>query len=159
MSVFTKKVRGFRLLDLIGVGLLVVIILGVYLAKTMAGRERAEIASVERQIAAEKARIRLLQAEVAHLEQPGRIERLAVTYLRMETVPANREASAEQLIDLAQKGPAPKSEAPSAVAAMVDGGNHTPGVPPPPPAEANPVRVADAGPAKPAVTPAVEATR
>ena len=144
MSVFSRRVRGFRLVDLVGVGLLVLIILGVYLAKTMAGRERAEIAKIERQIKAEKARIRLLQAEVAHLEQPGRIERLAVTYLKMETVPANREAAADQLIDLAHAGPAPKAEAPSAVAAMVDGDNHMPGVPPPPPPEANPVRVAQA---------------
>ena len=79
MSVFTRRIRGFRLVDLVGVALLVFIILGVYLAKTMAGRERAEIATIERQIKSEKARIRLLQAEVAHIEQPGRIERLEVT--------------------------------------------------------------------------------
>jgi cell division protein FtsL len=144
VNVFAKRVRGFRLVDLVGVGLLVVLILGVYLAKTMAGRERAEIAGIERQISAEKARIRLLQAEVAHLEQPGRIERLAVTYLKMETVPANREASADQLAVLAVSGPAPKSKAPSAVAALVSGAGQTPGVPPPPPAFANPVRVAEA---------------
>ena len=144
MSVFTRKVRGFRLVDLVGVGLLVLIILGVYLAKTMAGRERAEIAKVERQIRTEKARIRLLQAEVAHLEQPGRIERLAVTYLKMETVGAHREASVDQIIDVARAGPPKKAEAPSAVAAMVNGGNSIPGVPPPPPPEATPVRVAQA---------------
>ncbi|HEY0646505.1 cell division protein FtsL [Phenylobacterium sp.] len=150
MSVFTRKVRGFRLVDLVGLGLLVVIILGVYLAKTMAGRERAEIAKVERQIKAEKARIRLLQAEVAHLEQPGRIERLAVTYLKMETVGAHREATVEQIIDVARAGPPKKAKAPSAVAAMVTGGDAIPGVPPPPPPEANPVRVAEAVvPAKP----------
>ena len=150
MCVVTRRIRGFRLVVLVGIGLLVVIILGVYLAKTMAGRERAEIATIERQIKTEKARIRLLQAEVAHLEQPGRIERLAVTYLKMETVPANREASADQLIDLAIAGPAPKAEAPSAVAAMVEGNNHVPGVPPPPPPEAHPVRVAEADATPPA---------
>ncbi|MBL8772724.1 MAG: cell division protein [Phenylobacterium sp.] len=150
MSVFTKRVRGFRLVDLIGVGLLVVLILGVYLAKTMAGRERAQIATVERQIAAEKARIRLLQAEVAHLEQPGRLERLAATFLKMEMVPANREATADQLIDLARAGPAPKAEHPSPVAAMVAQADHVPGVPPPPPAEAAPVRVAQAATLAPA---------
>ncbi|MBL8552809.1 MAG: cell division protein [Phenylobacterium sp.] len=157
MSVFSKKVRGFRLLDLIGVGFLIALILGVYLAKTMAGRERAEIASVEREIRTERSRIRLLQAEVAHLEQPGRIERLAATYLKMETVPANREARADELPGLAKAGPAPASKAPSAVAAMVDGGNHVPGVPPPPPPEANPVRVAQAAPV--VATPAAGAAR
>ena len=144
MSVFTRRVRGFRLVDLVGVGLLVTLILGVYLAKTMAGRERAEIAKIERQIKVEKARIRLLQAEVAHLEQPGRLERLSVTYLKMEPVTAHREATADQIIDLARAGPPKKAKAVSAVAGMVDGSNSIPGVPPPPPVEANPVRVAQA---------------
>lgn len=144
MSVFTRRVRGFRLVDLVGVGLLVTVILGVYLAKTMAGHERAEIATIERQIKAEKARIRLLQAEVAHLEQPGRLERLSVTYLKMEPVTAHREATPDQIIDLARAGPPKKAKAVSAVAAMVDGANVVPGVPPPPPPEANPVRVAQA---------------
>jgi cell division protein FtsL len=151
MSVFSRRVRGFRLVDLVGVGLLVLIILGVYLAKTMAGRERAEIAKIERQIKTEKARIRLLQAEVAHLEQPGRIERLAVTYLKMETVGAHREASVDQIIDVARAGPPKKAKAPSAVAAMVNGNDAIPGVPPPPPPEANPVRVAEVVPPKPPV--------
>lgn len=144
MSVFTRKVRGFRLLDLVGVGLLVALILGVYLAKTMAGNERAEIAKVERQIKAETARIRLLKAEVAHLEQPGRIERLSVTYLKMEPVRANTEATLEQLVDVAQAGPPAKAKAPSAVAAMVDGEGIVPGVPPPPPPGVGPLRVAEA---------------
>ena len=144
MNVFTRRIRGFRLLDLVGVGLLVVIIFGVYLAKTLAGRERSEIAGVEKQIASEKARIRLLQAEVAHLEQPGRIERLSVTYLKMEPVPATREATAEQLIDLARAGAAPKAAAVSTVATMVDGAGVVPGVPPPPPPEAIPAQLAEA---------------
>lgn len=153
MSVFTRRVRGFRLLDLVAFGLLVAIILGVYLAKTMAGGERAEIAAVERQIGAEKARIRLLQAEVAHLEQPGRLERLSVTYLKMEPVTAHREATPDQIIDLARAGPPQKAKAVSAVAAMIDGSNSVPGVPPPPPPEANPVRVAQAQPSNPAEAP------
>lgn len=150
ISVFTRKVRGFRLVDLIGVGLLVAVIVGVYLAKTMAGRERSDIAKIERQIKSEKARIRLLQAEVAHLEQPGRLERLAVVYLKMETVGAHREATVDQIVDVARAGPPKKAQAPSAVAAMVNAAESIPGIPPPPPPEANPVvRVAEA-PAAPA---------
>jgi hypothetical protein len=79
-----------------------VLILGVYLAKTVAGGERAKIATVERQIAGEKARIRLLQAEVSHLEQPARIERLSETYLGMAPVAFKREANVEALPDLAR---------------------------------------------------------
>ncbi|ACG78740.1 conserved hypothetical protein [Phenylobacterium zucineum HLK1] len=145
MNLLNRRIRGFRLVDLVGVGLLVVVILGVYLAKTMAGDERAEIAKIERQIKAEKARIRLLQAEVAHLEQPGRIERLSVEYLNMEPVTVSREATVEQLMDIARAGPPKKDKAPSAVAAMVNESDATPGVPPPPPPEGRSLRIAEAG--------------
>jgi cell division protein FtsL len=107
MSLLDRRVRGFRLVDLVALGLLVVLILGVYLAKTMAGRERAEIARIERQISAEKARIRLLQAEVSHLEQPSRIERLSTAYLGMKPVSVKRETTTEALLDLA-RNPGPQ---------------------------------------------------
>jgi cell division protein FtsL len=105
MSLLDRKVRGFRLIDLVALGLLTALILGVYLAKTMAGHERAEIARVERQIEAEKARIRLLQAEVSHLEQPSRIEQLSSTYLGMKPVRIDRETTTEGLIDVARMQP------------------------------------------------------
>ncbi|HEX2818196.1 MAG TPA: cell division protein [Phenylobacterium sp.] len=103
MNWLNRRVRGFRLVDLVAMGLLTVLILGVYLAKTIAGGERTKIASVERQIGAEKARIRLLQAEVSHLEQPARIERLSETYLGMAPVSFKREADPDALPDLARK--------------------------------------------------------
>jgi hypothetical protein len=103
MNWLNRRVRGFRLVDLVAASLLVMLILGVYLAKTIAGGERAKIAGVERQIVAEKARIRLLQAEVSHLEQPARIERLSETYLGLAPVSLKREADVEALPDLARK--------------------------------------------------------
>ena len=104
MNLFDRKIRGFRVVDVGAFGLLVALVLSVYLAKTIAGRERAEIASVERQIDAERARIRLLQAEVAHLEQPGRIEQLSSNYLGMAPVSAKRETSVESLSEVAARG-------------------------------------------------------
>jgi hypothetical protein len=103
MNWLNRRIRGFRLVDLVAASLLVMLILGVYLAKTIAGGERAKIAGVERQIVAEKARIRLLQAEVSHLEQPARIERLSETYLGLAPVSLKREADIEALPDLARK--------------------------------------------------------
>lgn len=101
MTVLARKVRGFRLVDLVALGVLVLLIVGVYLAKTIAGRERAQIAVAERQIAAERARIRLLKAEVAHLEQPARIGRLSETYLGMAPVSIKHEAVPESLSEIA----------------------------------------------------------
>jgi cell division protein FtsL len=103
MNLLTRRVRGFRLVDLIALGLLTALILGVYLAKTIAGRERTEIAKVERQIDMEKSRIRLLQAEVSHLEQPARIERLSEAYLGLAPVSIKREATADALPEIAGK--------------------------------------------------------
>jgi len=103
MNWLDRRVRGFRLVDLVAFSVLAMLILGVYLAKTIAGGERARIASVERQIGAEKARIRLLQAEVSHLEQPARIERLSETYLNLGPVAFKREAGPDALPELAKK--------------------------------------------------------
>ncbi|WP_334163896.1 cell division protein FtsL [Phenylobacterium sp.] len=120
MSLLDRRVRGFRLVDLVALGLLVVLILGVYLAKTVAGRERSEIARIERQIAAEKARIRLLQAEVSHLEQPSRIERLSTAYLGLAPVSVKRETTTDGLLGLARSAAPPVVLAPAApVAAPV----------------------------------------
>lgn len=101
MSLLNRKIRGFRLVDVVALGVLVAVILSVYLAKTMAGRERAEIAAVEKQIEAEKARIRLLQAEVAHLEQPARIEALSSAHLGMAPIQAKHETTIDKLGEVA----------------------------------------------------------
>jgi len=100
MSLLGRRVRGFRLIDLVAAGLLVVLVFGVYLAKTMAGRERSEIARVERQIRQEKTRIRLLQAEVAHLEEPARLEHLSVAYLGLAPVSIKRDVNPDGLADV-----------------------------------------------------------
>lgn len=97
MSLLDRRVRGFRLIDLMALGVLFALILGMYLAKTLAGAERAQIASVTRQIEAERARIRLLKAEVSHLEQPARIERLSETYLGLKPVAITRDATLDEL--------------------------------------------------------------
>lgn len=103
MSLLDRKVRGFRLVDVVALGLLAALVLGVYLAKTMAGRERAEIARAERQIDAERARIRLLEAEVQHLERPDRIERLSSAHLGMGPVVAKQETKPEELVQIARR--------------------------------------------------------
>ena len=116
MSLLDRRVRGFRLVDLIAAGLLVVLILGVYLAKTMAGRERSDIARAERGIAEEKARIRLLQAEVAHLEEPARLERLSQAYLGLASLPIKHDVTPEALYDAARASQAatpPSAPAPA----------------------------------------------
>ena len=114
MNLIERRWRGFRLIDLIAAVVLATLVLGVYLAKTIAGAERTQIARVERQIGAEKARIRLLQAEVSHLEQPARIERLAQNYLGLAPVSIKRESSVDALAAVANAPVSTPAAAPEA---------------------------------------------
>jgi hypothetical protein len=96
-AVFTRRFRGVRVINLMGGGLLLVLVLGLYLVKTLAGTERADIATAEVQIADEQRRIRLLQAEVAYLEQPDRIQRLAEQGLAVQPLSGKRETAIDSL--------------------------------------------------------------
>ena len=107
-DVFRRRVRGFRVIELAFGALLILLAFGVYLAKTDAGRERARIAQIERQIADEKRQLKLLRAEVAHLEQPQRLEQLS-SQLGLQAVDGTREARPETLRDIV----APAEKAPS----------------------------------------------
>jgi cell division protein FtsL len=94
---YERRWRGFRVVDLALVGFLIALMLVVYLAKTFGGAERSQIARVEQRIDNEKVRVRLLKAEVAHLEQPGRIEALSRQYLGLQPVSAKQEIKADSL--------------------------------------------------------------
>ncbi len=117
-SIFDRRVRGFRVVEMVCLGLLLALVLGVYMAKTFAGRERAQIASVEEQIVDEKIRIRLLKAEVAFLEQPQRIEQLAKDQ-KLEPIRPEHETTEDALIDVARH--APVAHAPASPTAAVNG--------------------------------------
>lgn len=140
MSLLDRRIRGFRLVDMVALGALMALILGVYLAKTIAGRERAEIARIERQIDSEKTRIRLLQAEVSHQEQPQRLERLSSAYLGLQPVSLKREVTIDGLAEVARK--------------------ETPPMPPPaPPVVAEPAALdSEAPPVQPTAPVAAELT-
>jgi len=110
--VFTRRVRGVRLINLWGAGLLLVLVLGLYLVKTFAGAERADIDRIDVQIIEEQRRIRLLQAEVAYLEQPDRIQRLAAESLQVQPLSGKRETAVDSLSGVAAKPtPPPPKEA------------------------------------------------
>lgn len=106
-ALFSHRIRGFRTLNIAFSATLLVLAVGVNLAKTVAGRERNEIGRVESDISKERQRIRVLEAEVAHLEQPERLERLARGYLDMAPVAARQEASVDTLPEVAGRKPGP----------------------------------------------------
>ncbi len=98
--IFEWKVRGVRWIEIIGLMLVAAMIFSVYLAKAAAASESARIASLERQIAQNGQRVRLLRAEVARLEQPGRLEALSRD-AGLGPVDVRRQATEANLAELA----------------------------------------------------------
>lgn len=106
MSVFAHRYRGFRVLNVIALGVLAVLMLGVYFAKTRASADSIAIDRIERQIRREQESIRALQAQVAALEAPGRIVALSEQRLGMAPVSPAREARPDALAKVAGVQPA-----------------------------------------------------
>jgi cell division protein FtsL len=110
-ALFERRIRGFRVVEVVTFTLLVMLVLWVYLAKAGASRERTEIAQIEQRITDEQRRVKGLRAETARLETPARLEALSQTYLKLQPVSAKQEAQPNHLDGLAEK-PATKAQAP-----------------------------------------------
>lgn len=117
--VLDSRFRGFRILEIATFTFLILLVLWVYLAKAAASRERAQIADVETRIGEEQRRVKLLRAEVAHLEQPERIEGLSQSYLGLKPVDPRRDVSADALARIAPRpAPVPAPPQPQAPTAL-----------------------------------------
>lgn len=106
-GLFQRRVRGFRVVEVVAFAVFLVTALVVYLGKTSAGRENADIGRVEREIDEEQDRLRLLRADVAYLEQPERISRLSSQYLGLQPITAKHETEPEALAEIARAGLVP----------------------------------------------------
>jgi hypothetical protein len=117
-AIFTHRVRGVRLIEVWGLGFLALLVFGVYMTKTFAGREASEISRTQSQIEQEETHIRLLKAEVAYLEQPERIERLSQIYLHLSPMQGKRETEADRLDEIVRKPAQAITPHPMALAAL-----------------------------------------
>jgi hypothetical protein len=108
-NLFNKRIRGFRLIELVTLGCLTVVVLGLYFSKAGAGRESAKISDVNKQIAEEQRHARLLKAELTHLEAPERLEQLSTQYLGLAPASGKREITPEGLSEVARQSVAPKT--------------------------------------------------
>ncbi|HEY7901635.1 MAG TPA: cell division protein [Caulobacteraceae bacterium] len=106
-GLFNRRFRGFRIVDLAALAVLLALALASYAFKTFAEGVGADTASVESQIAQQERRIHLLRAEIAHLDDPNRIERLSSQYLGMQAVDPKQETSVDALPQVALKGAIP----------------------------------------------------
>jgi hypothetical protein len=106
-GVLRQRIRGFRVVDLAALVVFLALALTVYAFKTSAGAQRADIADVEQQIRDESRRVLLLRAQVAHLEAPDRLERLARSYGGQAPVAAKQEVTPQALPQVAAGGSRP----------------------------------------------------
>jgi hypothetical protein len=119
-----RSLRGVRLVEFGALMVMLVMALGVYLAKASAGRERADITQVETQIGDEQKRLRLLQAEVAHLEEPQRLASLSAQ-IGLGPTSAKHQSAPEELGEIAraallpEKANRPSSTRPATVGQAV----------------------------------------
>ncbi|WP_298158361.1 cell division protein [Brevundimonas sp.] len=117
---FSWKIRGIRWIEIIGVICVAAMVFSVYLAKAAAARESAAIGQLERQIAENSQRVRLLRAEAARLEQPGRLEALSRS-AALAPVKAERQVDEAALSNLKPvQAPPPVTPAVAAPVAGAD---------------------------------------
>jgi cell division protein FtsL len=112
-SVFNSRLRGFRVIDLLALTVVGVLAVGSYVFTTFAGAQSASISGVQARIVQEEKRIRLLKAEIAHLEDPSRIERLSTQYLGLQPVDPKHDIAPAALTQVAS-APAPAASPQSA---------------------------------------------
>ncbi len=104
---FERRFRGFRIIEVVAFSCLIVLVFGVYFSKAHAGHETAEITDVDQQITDTQRRVRLLDAELAHLEAPARIEALSQQYLGLAPISAKHETPDTGLMEIARQAAAP----------------------------------------------------
>lgn len=92
---------GWLALMLIGVAL----VIGLYFVKTRAAQAKSQVRKLEHTVAQEQASVRMLKAEIAHLENPQRLRELSDKHLNLQPVEAERTLTLEQAAEQLPKKP------------------------------------------------------
>ena len=107
----TARIRGFRVVNLLALTVLLVIALGSYALKTLAGAQDAGGVGIEDQIVQEQKRIRMLQAEISTLGGPQRVADLSRQYQNLGPPDAKHDITEDALPAMAVQLRAPASPA------------------------------------------------
>ena len=92
----------------------------LYIAKTEAQGEQERLARLQAQLADERGQISVLNAEIAHLENPERLRALARRYLGFEPLDPSREVALSDLPLLVEPEDGPEAVSPPARLAAHD---------------------------------------
>src|SRR6185312_2810428 len=100
------KAQLIRALQIVAAIIVVVLVVGLYKAKSDASKAEAHVRQLHREIADTEAANRALNAEIAHLESPERVEQLAQEHLQL--APGGQSAALPET-DLNARLPAPRN--------------------------------------------------
>ena len=104
------KAHLIRVAQIVAAILVVVLVVGLYKAKTDASRAAAHVRELQHQIGETESSDRALRAEIAHLESPAHVERLAREHL--DVTPGAQSAALPQA-DIARRLPPPRHADPA----------------------------------------------
>lgn len=102
LRIFEQRVRGVRLIELIGLVLVFAMIFWVCLSKAREGDDVRRMNQLDQQIADQQAAVDALRIKVSQLERPERLESLAKTYLDMKPVDPNHEAGIDAISQISR---------------------------------------------------------
>lgn len=96
-AVLSARIRGFRVVNVLGLALLLALAVGGYAFKAIASDQDAKVAALDDQIGQETKRIRMLKLEVARLGAGPRVEALSKARLGLGPMDPHRDISVESL--------------------------------------------------------------
>lgn len=102
LNLFEQRVRGIRLIELVGIGLALAMVFWVCLSKAREGEDIKRMNLLDQQIAEESTAVAQLKIKVSDLERPSRLEALATQYLNMKPVEPAYEAPIESLGEISR---------------------------------------------------------
>ncbi|MGZ3298572.1 MAG: cell division protein FtsL [Asticcacaulis sp.] len=102
IRLFEQRVRGFRLIELVGILLSLVMVFWVCLSKAREGEDIKRMNDLDARIAEQQQTVDALKVKVAGLEKPARLESLAVAYLGMKPVAPTHEAKLDALAEISR---------------------------------------------------------
>lgn len=102
LNLFEQRVRGIRIIELVGIGLALGMIFWVLLSKARESEDVKRMNDLDAQITEEQQSVDALKIKVAGLERPARLEGLAVQYLGMKPVEAAHEADLDSIAEISR---------------------------------------------------------
>lgn len=102
LNLFEQRVRGIRLIELIGLALALGMIFWVCLSKAREGEDIKRMSRLDAEIAQEAQAVSTLKIKVAQLERPARLEALATAYLGMKPIAPAHEAHIDSLSEISR---------------------------------------------------------